>query len=375
MLSLLILFFCISIVFSFLCSMWEAVLLSITPTFASIKMQEGSAVGRMIKHFKDNIDQPLAAILTLNTIAHTVGAIGVGAQATKIWAQSHPWITGFAVPAVMTLAILILSEIIPKTIGANYWKELSPFTVHSLRVIIVVLYPLVRMSQLITGMLKKDRSMSVFTRTEFAAMAEIGAQEGVFDRDESEIINNLLRFHKVLARDIMTPRTVVKAVSEEMTLAEFHAANPNLRFSRIPVYPEQLEGPDHRLRTQGRGSGAADRGRRRRLADPRDQEGDRCRQRRLSRFPTSSHISSENGSTSPWWSTSSAARPESSPWRTSSRPCSDSRSSTRWTVRTTCKCSPGRTGSVVHGRSGSSKRRRSIPGGEQICSIRIRMNV
>jgi len=236
MLSLLILFFCISIVFSFLCSMWEAVLLSITPTFASIQMQEGSAVGRMIKHFKDNIDQPLSAILTLNTIAHTVGAIGVGAQATKIWAQSSPWITRFVVPAAMTLAILILSEIIPKTIGANHWKRLSPFTVHSLRVIIFVLKPLVRLSQLITGMLKKDRSKSVFTRTEFAAMAEIGAQQGVFARDESEIINNLLRFHEVLARDIMTPRTVVKAVPEEMTLAAFNAANPNLRFSRIPVY-------------------------------------------------------------------------------------------------------------------------------------------
>jgi CBS domain containing-hemolysin-like protein len=236
MLSLLILFFCISIVFSFLCSMWEAVLLSITPTFASIKMQEGSAVGRMIKHFKDNIDQPLAAILTLNTIAHTVGAIGVGAQATKIWAQSNPWITGFAVPAAMTLAILILSEIIPKTIGANHWERLSPFTVYSLRIVIFALLPLVRLSQLITRMLKRDQSKSVFTRTEFAALAEIGAEQGVFARDESEIINNLLRFHEVLARDIMTPRTVVKAVSEEMTLGDFHAANPNLRFSRIPVF-------------------------------------------------------------------------------------------------------------------------------------------
>jgi CBS domain containing-hemolysin-like protein len=238
MLTLLILFFAISIVFSFLCSMWEAVLLSITPTYARIKLQEGASIGRHLASFKENIDRPLAAILTLNTIAHTVGAIGVGAQATTIWHDSHPMITAFAVPVVMTLAILILSEIIPKTIGANYWHRLAGFTVASLRLIIAVLWPLVQMSQLITRALNTGHVHNVLSRTDFLTMAEIGAEEGVFDEEESEIIANLLRFHAVRAKDVMTPRTVLVTAAEDMTLREFHEQHPDLRFSRIPVYAE-----------------------------------------------------------------------------------------------------------------------------------------
>ncbi|MFT6641676.1 MAG: CBS domain containing-hemolysin-like protein, partial [Flavobacteriaceae bacterium] len=133
MYTLLIVFLFISIIFSFLCSIWEAVLLSITPSFTQMKIQEGGELGTALKEFKDNIDRPLAAILTLNTIAHTAGAIGVGAQATKIWGASL--ISTAVIPVVMTLAILLLSEIIPKTIGANYWKELAGFTVKCLNVV------------------------------------------------------------------------------------------------------------------------------------------------------------------------------------------------------------------------------------------------
>jgi len=121
--GLLLMFLMVSIIFSFLCSVWEAVLLSITPSFTQMKVQEGGELGVTLQAFKENIDRPLAAILTLNTIAHTVGAIGVGAQATRIWGGSL--IASAVVPVLMTLAILFLSEIIPKTIGANYWKELA----------------------------------------------------------------------------------------------------------------------------------------------------------------------------------------------------------------------------------------------------------
>ncbi|MGB1222441.1 MAG: CNNM domain-containing protein, partial [Alcanivoracaceae bacterium] len=120
MYTLLITFFLIAIVISFLCSLWEAVLLSITPSYARMKVEEGSSLGHTLQNFKANIDQPLAAILTLNTIAHTVGAIGVGQQAALIWAEANPLITSLLVPALMTLGVLILSEIVPKTIGANY---------------------------------------------------------------------------------------------------------------------------------------------------------------------------------------------------------------------------------------------------------------
>ncbi|MEL6924986.1 MAG: hemolysin family protein [Bacteroidota bacterium] len=238
--GLLITFFCISIIFSFLCSIWEAALLSITPSFAEIKFQENTTFGNRLKSFKDNIDRPLSAILTLNTIAHTVGAIGVGVAATKVWPDNEI-ITGAVVPVVMTLMILILSEIIPKTLGANYWKQLSGFTVNSLHWIIIALYPLVWVSQQITRFLKKDKKKSVFSRADFTAMAELGAKQGVFKKSESRIMQNLLRFNTVQVKDIMTPRTVVKASKESNTLQEFYDANPNLRFSRIPVYKDSKD--------------------------------------------------------------------------------------------------------------------------------------
>jgi CBS domain containing-hemolysin-like protein len=234
--TLLIIFFLVSIVFSFLCSIWEAVLLSIPPSQVEIQYKSGTRVGQLLKQYKDNIDRPLAAILTLNTIAHTVGAIGVGAQAVKIWEETNPTISGVVVPVAMTLAILLLSEIIPKTLGANYWKQLQGFTAYSLQVIILILGPLVWISQFITKLLKKDKDRSIFTRSDFSAMAEIGAESGVFEEGESNIIQNLLRFEQIRAKDIMTPRTVVLAADEEMTIQDFYDTHPNLVFSRIPVY-------------------------------------------------------------------------------------------------------------------------------------------
>ncbi|MEO0367230.1 MAG: hemolysin family protein [Pseudomonadota bacterium] len=238
MMSLLLAFFFLSIVFSFLCSLWEAVLLSITPTYARIQQQEGKVTGRYLQEFKENIDRPLAAILTLNTIAHTVGAIGVGEQAAKIWADSNPLITRLLVPAGMTLAVLILSEIVPKTIGALYWKRLVPFTVYSLRFLLFVLAPLVWMGQLVTKSLKSDVDTPILTRNDFLAMAELGAEEGVFEDGESAMIGSMIRFKAVQARDVMTPRTVVSASAEELSIAEYFADLTEHSFSRIPVYSE-----------------------------------------------------------------------------------------------------------------------------------------
>jgi CBS domain containing-hemolysin-like protein len=238
MYTLLIIFFLVAILFSFLCSMWEAVLLSITPSYARIQMQQGSAIGHRLQEFKENIDRPLAAILTLNTIAHTVGALGVGTQANILWGEANPTITTLVVPALMTLGILILSEIIPKTLGANYWKELTPFTVASLNVLMFLLAPLIWLTQLLTKMLKKDKDKSVLSRSDFLVMTEIGEQEGIFHAKESTMIKNLMRFHTIDTKSIMTPRTVVKAATEEMTLQAFHQANSSLQFSRIPTYHE-----------------------------------------------------------------------------------------------------------------------------------------
>ena len=238
MYTLLIVFFLVAIITSFLCSLWEAVLLSITPSYAQIKVREGGALGRRLQSFKENIDRPLAAILTLNTIAHTAGAIGVGDQASKLWSEANPLITGFFVPVAMTLAILVLSELIPKTLGANYWRELAPFTARSLALIIRILAPLVWFSQFVTRALKKEEVTSAFSRKDFLAMADIGAQHGIFEQQESEIIGNLLRFRSVGASDVMTPRMVVIAASAQQSIGEFLAEDRNPRFSRILLYED-----------------------------------------------------------------------------------------------------------------------------------------
>jgi CBS domain containing-hemolysin-like protein len=246
---MLLLFFAMSILFSFLCSIWEAVLLSITPSFVEVTYNQGTKTGQLLKSFKEDIDRPLSAILTLNTIAHTVGAIGVGSQAGKIYGDQNMVLAGFELPfsveafvgAAMTLAILILSEIIPKTLGANNWKRLSGFTVNSLNFVIYALYPLVWLSQFITKSMKKDKDKSVLSRADFSAMAEIGEKEGIFRSNESRIIHNLLRLNTIRTKDVMTPRTVVKAANQERTIQEFYDKNEKLQFSRIPVFAESKD--------------------------------------------------------------------------------------------------------------------------------------
>ncbi len=241
MYSLLLSFFFLALVFSFFCSLWEAVLLSITPSHARLKFQQGTRVGRYLEDFKANIDRPLAAILTLNTIAHTVGAIGVGEQAAVIWAQANPWITRVAVPATMTIAILVFSEIVPKTIGALYWQYFVTFTAHSLRLLVIALAPFVWLSQYITRRLKRGATQPILTRTDFLAMAELGAQEGVFEAEESEMIGHLIRFQSIQVGDVMTPRTVVAVAAQDESIAEYYKVVKSLPFSRIPVHDESKD--------------------------------------------------------------------------------------------------------------------------------------
>lgn len=244
MVALLVVFFLVSIVFSFLCSLWEASLLTIPPSYVEARSQEGTSTGRILKDFKQNVDRPLAAILTLNTIAHTVGAIGVGAQATKIWAGNE-LITGVIVPVVMTLAILILSEIIPKTIGATYWKKLAPFTARTLNLTIKLLLPLVWLSQQVTKLLKGSGGHgATMSRGDMAALATLSEREGVIERSESTMMVNLLRAREVKVEDIMTPRTVLVAAQRNQTIDEFLAAHPRLQFSRIPIYGETVDQVD-----------------------------------------------------------------------------------------------------------------------------------
>lgn len=246
--GLLAIYFAGSIIFSFLCSIWEAVLLSITPAYANTKMQEGSQLGKDLNDYKKDIDRPLSAILTLNTIAHTVGAIMVGVQAGKVFGTTSLNFLGISisgetiVAALMTFFILILSEIIPKTIGANKWRSLTPFTIKSIKFILFILAPLVWLSQLITKGFKADPHKSVLSRADFTAMAMAGAEDGTIEKSESRIITNLMKLKELTVHDIMTPRTVITTADESLTCRAFYDANDPIRFSRIPVYKDNQDG-------------------------------------------------------------------------------------------------------------------------------------
>lgn len=240
--GLLILFAVLSIFFSFLCSILEAVLLSVTPTFIGVEKSEGKSYANQLEKIKEDVDKPLIAILTLNTIAHTVGAILVGVQAEQL-----PYNIDFyginivgIVSAIMTVLILVVSEIIPKTIGATHWKKLAKFTTQSLGVLIFVFKwtGTLWVLQLFTKLFGKGGHGSVLSREDFTAMTDIAEKEGVFQESESKVIKNLLNFKEVEVKDIMTPRTVLKTADESQTIQEFYDENPNLRFSRIPIFEE-----------------------------------------------------------------------------------------------------------------------------------------
>ena len=254
--GLLLFYAFISIFFSFLCSILEAVLLSVTPTFINIKKKAGKSYALTLEALKKDVDKPLIAILTLNTVAHTVGAILVGVQAKVAYAERYGQetveILGVAftedlmvgvVSTVMTILILVASEIIPKTIGATYWKQLANISSRILNGMVWILRitGLLWILQLFTRLIGKGKHQSVLSREDFTAMADVAHEEGVFEESESKVIKNLLQFEEILVKDIMTPRAVMLIAPEDQTVEEFFRNNPKLRFSRIPVYRERVD--------------------------------------------------------------------------------------------------------------------------------------
>ncbi|MEM9665319.1 MAG: hemolysin family protein [Bacteroidota bacterium] len=230
--ALLLFYILLALGISFLCSIMEAVLLSITPSYVAAQEQDGQPLGQRLRVLKDDIDRPLAAILSLNTIAHTLGAAGAGAQATAIYGDAYLGI----ISAILTLLILVLSEIIPKTLGALYWRQLAGPVTRLLEIIITLLYPLVIMSKGITRLLSRGQKKESVSLEEFTALAELGAQQGVFEAEESRIIKNLVRFRSLRVKDIMTPRTVLFAMPEDKMVFEVMDEHSEFRFSRIPIF-------------------------------------------------------------------------------------------------------------------------------------------
>jgi len=235
---LLIMFVLVAIGISFVCSLAESALLSMTPSYIADVQETNIKKANMLRRLKvDNIDQSLAAILTLNTVAHTLGSIGAGAQATIVFGSA--WFGLFS--AIMTLAILFLSEIIPKTLGTMYWRQLSGIVAYFVRGIILLLYPLIWVSERLTKLLVRGKEPQAFSRREFAALASIGEESGQIDPLESRIIRNLLAFGAIKVEDIMTPRSVILAFEENKTVAELLVDRPKLTFSRLPIYDGDLD--------------------------------------------------------------------------------------------------------------------------------------
>ncbi len=235
---LLIAYVSLALVFSFLCSVAEAVLLSITPSYIAGLQEKRPRRAALVKQLKiDNVDRSLAAILTLNTIAHTVGAIGSGAKATVVFGSA--WFGLFS--AVMTLMILFLSEIIPKTLGAVYWRHLVGLTAQFVRLLIFALYPLILVTEQLTKLVARGKKPHVFSRDEFVAMADVGKRAGQIDDNESRIIRNLFRFKSLVAGDVMTPRTVMVALSQNLTVDEALTSPSVEPFSRLPVFEKDAD--------------------------------------------------------------------------------------------------------------------------------------
>lgn len=239
--TLLIVFLLTTILISFLCSILEAVLMSTPISYITMREEENYKAATRFKEYKTDTSKPIAAILSLNTIANTIGAAGVGWRATMVFGSA--WVG--AVSVVMTILILIFSEIIPKTIGTNYWKHLMGFATSSIHTLIIVMYPLVLLVKGLTHLITPKEQEAAVSREEVSALANVGEDEGVIDEDENKIIQNVMRLDDITASDVMTPRIVASIASEELTLKEFFDNDDYSHFSRIPVYgdsPENITG-------------------------------------------------------------------------------------------------------------------------------------
>lgn len=234
---LLLFYLFLALFVSFLCSVMESVLLSTPVSFLNVKKESGHKSATTFIKLKNNIERPLSAILSLNTIAHTIGAAGVGAQATKMFGELYFGI----ISAILTLLILVFSEIIPKTIGARYWRRLALVSGIIINGMVIITFPLVIMTGYLTNLFSRNKNELSVSREEISAMANIGTEEGIIKEKENKIIQNLILLGNVKVSEIMTPRVVVTVADENMSLEEFLIKKEFLHYSRIPIYSKNNE--------------------------------------------------------------------------------------------------------------------------------------
>ncbi len=243
--TVLILYIALALGVSFLCSLMEAAILSISHGYIEMLRKKKRRSGEILKNLKERIDRPLAAILTLNTVANTVGAAGVGAEVQQLYTQAYgPHHAGTVLALAsggLTFAILVFSAIIPKTVGAVYWKRLGPLVAYLVLGMVRILLPLVLALEFISRLVSGNRYRHKVSREEMMAVAEIGKLEGSLLTQETRIIQNILRLHKILVRDVLTPRSVLLAFQQDITIQEALYKHSPIRFSRIPIYGKDLD--------------------------------------------------------------------------------------------------------------------------------------
>lgn len=238
---LLFIYVFIALAFSFLCSVLEAVLLSISPAYVITLEEKHPKAARALRLLKADINKPLAAILTLNTIAHTTGAVGAGAQAAFVFGDNYVGVAS----VVLTLLILFLSEIIPKTIGALYWRKLAYPSTILLKYLTWTLYPFVWLSEKITLGLSHTQADADASRKELAAMAQVGVVDGSIAQEEFNVVENLLRLKETNIKTAMTPRTVVFSLTDSLTVETYFHKYDQTPFSRVLLYqddPDNITG-------------------------------------------------------------------------------------------------------------------------------------
>ena len=256
--SLLVFYLVLAIGVSFVCSLCEAVLLTLTRSDAELMSRRGNKAGDRLRAFKESIDRPLAAILTLNTISHTVGAAGVGAQSAIVFGSA--WLG--ATSAVLTLLILVVSEIIPKTLGATHARFFASSTIWMIVVMVWFTYPVVVALDTLSVMLRRGRETSHLSREQIEVLAEMARTGGILRPSESQLMTNMLRLQQLRVEQIMTPRTVMRTTSINDTVADLASQSETLRFSRIPIVgdgPDDIRGyvlkhDVHRALVGGRGN-------------------------------------------------------------------------------------------------------------------------
>ena len=235
----LIAYFLTALLVSFLCSLLESVLLSLSIAHVSVLEKEGGATGKLIAELKQNINKPLAAILTINTIANTIGAAGVGAQTILIF--GNEWVA--IASGLLTLCILIFSEIIPKTIGSIYSKSLTSFAAYTIRILMLIAWPFVILSEAMSKFIHQGENGGELkaSREELLAMAEISEDEGAIDEQEGDIIENLMKLDDMQIEEIMTPRSVMFALKKTDTVGTVIEKHSPIAFSRIPIFNDDLD--------------------------------------------------------------------------------------------------------------------------------------